>query len=207
MNDEVNPDTSYKRRILWIVLCLNVAIAVGFFLSGYLADSNALLANGLDNSSDAIIYGLSLIALTRSRKWKRGAARASGIALLVFAVGIIADAFRRFLEGSEPGGAIMMAMAIVAALVNLLSLKLLNKIQDRDVNLRAATTFSFNDFISNGGIILAGLAVIFFDTNWPDLFVGLAAAGVAIYGSIDILRDAHRDRHEEEDTKHQQLGN
>ena len=110
-NHDVDLGSAEKRRTLWIVLWLNVAIAIGFFVVGYFADSNALLANGLDNSSDAIVYALSLLALTRSRTWKRGAARFSGIMLLVFAGGVIADAIRRFVEGSDPGGLLMMAMA------------------------------------------------------------------------------------------------
>ena len=96
----------------------------------------------------------------------------------------------------------MMAMAAVAAVVNLLSLRLLQKIQDKDVNLRAATTFSFNDFISNGGIIIAGVIVLFTGANWPDLLVGIAVAGVAVYGGIDILRDAHQDKHDEKGDIH-----
>ncbi|BDI60145.1 cation diffusion facilitator family transporter [Qipengyuania nanhaisediminis] len=199
---ELNLDSADKRQTLWIVLWLNVAIAIGFFVVGYFADSNALLANGLDNSSDAVVYGLSLLALTRSRTWKRGAARFSGIMLLIFAGGVIADAIRRFLEGSDPGGIMMMAMAAVAAVVNLISLRLLQKMKSKDVNLRAATTFSFNDFISNGGIIIAGIVVMLTGANWPDLVVGVAVAGIALYGGIDILRDAHMDVHDEEGTEH-----
>lgn len=199
---DLDLSSSNKRRTLWIVLALNVAIALGFFATGYFADSNALLANGLDNSSDAIVYALSLLALTRSRQWKRGAARFSGIMLLIFAGGVILDAVRRFIEGSEPAGILMMAMAAVAAVVNLLSLYLLKKLKQKDVNLRAATTFSLNDFISNGGIIIAGIVVLFTGSNWPDLLVGVAVAGIAIYGGIDILRDAHMDRHEENGTIH-----
>ncbi len=120
-------DTDEKRRTLWIVLWLNVAIAFGFFITGVIGDSNALLANGLDNSSDAVVYALSLLALSRSRTWKRGAARFSGIMLLIFAGGVIADAIRRFVEGSEPGGIMMMAMAAVAAIVNLICLRLLQQ--------------------------------------------------------------------------------
>lgn len=194
--------TAGKRRTLWIVLWLNVAIALGFFAVGYFADSNALLANGLDNSSDAIVYALSLLALTRSRTWKRGAARFSGVMLLVFAGGVIADAVRRFVEGSEPGGIMMMAMAVVAAVVNLICLRLLRKMKAKDVNLRAATTFSFNDFISNGGIIIAGIVVMLTGANWPDLAVGIAVACIAIYGGIDILRDTHMDTHDEAGTEH-----
>lgn len=161
-----------------------------------------VIANGLDNSSDAVVYGLSLLALTRSRTWKRGAARFSGIMLLIFAAGVVLDAIRRYFEGSEPIGAMMMTMAAVAAVVNLLSLYLLKNLQNKDVNLRAATTFSINDFVSNGGVILAGIIVIWTGSNWPDLLVGIAVAGIALYGAIDILRDAHMDVHEERRTRH-----
>jgi cation diffusion facilitator family transporter len=191
-----------KRRTLWIVLWLNVVIVVGFLVTGYFGDSNALLANGLDNSSDAIVYGLSLLALSRSRTWKRGAARFSGIMLLLFAVGVIVDAIRRYFEGSEPIGGMMMTMAAVAAVVNLLSLYLLKRLQNKDVNLRAATTFSINDFVSNGGVLLAGIVVIWTGANWPDLLVGIGVAGIALYGGVDILRDAHQDIHEERGTEH-----
>ncbi|MBU2339771.1 MAG: cation diffusion facilitator family transporter [Alphaproteobacteria bacterium] len=202
---ETNLDlgSAEKRRTLWIVLWLNIAIAVGFFVTGAIGDSNALIANGLDNTSDAVVYGLSLFALTRSRVWKRGAARVSGVMLLIFAVGVVLDAVRRFLEGSEPAGIMMMAMAAVAAVVNLLSLYLLKKLKNRDVNLRAATTFSFNDFVANGGIIIAGVIVLFTGANWPDLVVGIAVACIALYGGVEILRDAHMDIHEEKGTEHQ----
>lgn len=201
---ETNLDlgTSDKRRTLWIVLWLNVAIAIGFFATGWFADSNALLANGLDNSSDAMVYVLSLLALTRSRVWKRGAARFSGVMLLLFAGGVLFDAVRRFIEGSEPGGLTMMAMSAVAAVVNLICLRLLQRMKGKDVNLRAATTFSLNDFFSNGGIIIAGGIVMLTGANWPDLVVGVVVALVAIYGAIDILRDSHMDIHDELGTTH-----
>ena len=146
---ELDLGSADKRRTLWIVLWLNVAIALGFFAVGYFADSNALLANGLDNSSDAIVYALSLLALTRSRTWKRGAARFSGVMLLVFAGGVIADAIRRFVEGSEPGGIMMIAMAAVAAGVNLICLRLLRKMKAKDVNLRAAVRDEGGDEIDH----------------------------------------------------------
>ncbi|MXO65309.1 cation diffusion facilitator family transporter [Altericroceibacterium endophyticum] len=199
---DIDLGSAGKRRTLWIVLWLNVAIAIGFFVAGYFADSNALLANGLDNSSDAIVYALSLLALTRSRVWQRGAARFSGVMLLVFAAGVIADAVRRFVEGSEPGGFMMLAMAAVAAVVNVMCLRMLQRTEGKDVSMRAATTFSFNDFIANGGIIVAGIVVMLTGANWPDLVVGVAVACIALYGGVQILRDAHMDIHEEEGSEH-----
>ncbi|MBX9898189.1 MAG: cation transporter [Qipengyuania sp.] len=186
-----------KRKTLWLVLALNVAIAAGFFVTAVLGDSNALLANGIDNASDAAVYGLSLLTLTRAPRWKRGAARFSGVMLLVFAIGVMADAVQRFLNGSTPGGVLMIAMAIVAGGINLWCLRLLTNLINKDVNLRAAATFSFNDFISNGGIVIAGIAVLVTGANWPDLVVGIAVACIAAYGGIEILRDAHKDSHDE----------
>jgi len=78
----------------------------------------------------------------------------------------------------------------------------LKKLQSKDVNLRAATTFSMNDFVANGGVILAGIIVIWTGSNLPDLLVGIAVACIALYGGIDILRDAHMDKHDEHGNKH-----
>src|SRR3546814_217175 len=181
---------SAERRTLWIVLLLNAAIAVGFFVTGLIGDSSALIANGVDNLSDTAVYALSLIALSHGRMWKTRAATASGVMLLIFAVGILIDVGRRYVQGSDPIGPTMMVMSAIAGVVNYVCLRLLQKLKQPDVNLRAATTFSFNDFISNGGILIAGALVLWLGTNWPDLLVGLATALIAIKGGIEILRDA-----------------
>jgi cation diffusion facilitator family transporter len=181
---------SDERRTLWIVLLLNAAIAAGFFATGLIGDSSALIANGVDNLSDTAVYGLSLVALSHGRMWKTRAAMASGVMLLIFAGGILIDVGRRYVQGSDPIGPTMMVMSAVAGVVNYICLRLLQKLKQPDVNLRAATTFSFNDFISNGGILIAGALVLWLGTNWPDLLVGLATALIAIKGGIEILRDA-----------------
>lgn len=145
-----------ERCTLWIVLLLNLSLAGGFLAAGLFGDSSALIANGLDNSSDGLVYALSLVALGRAPRWKRIAATASGMLLLLFAAGVIVDVIRRIIQGSEPIGQTMMAMAAIAAVVNIVCYWLLKRLNQPDVNLRAATTFSFNDFISNGGILLGG---------------------------------------------------
>jgi len=197
---ECSVSVEKERQTLWILLGLNLAIAAGFFITGAIGDSSALIANGLDNTSDSLVhgisYGISLVALSRSSKRKRGAANVSGGLLLVFAVAILIDAWRRYAGGSEPLGTLMIAMSLTAAVVNLACIWLLGRLKEPDVNIRAANTFSLNDFASNGGILIAGGLVWWLGSNWPDLIVGVAVAGIVARGGIGILRDAHDEHHE-----------
>ena len=100
-------------------------------------------------------------------------------------------------DDDQPSWLSRYSMAIATALtaVFLLSGWLLGRLEDPDVNVRAANTFSLNDFISNGGILVAGALVWWLGSNWPDLVVGVAVASIAAWGGIGILRDAHREHH------------
>src|SRR3546814_9468371 len=86
--------TDREKQTLQIVLFLNAAIAIAFLITGALGDSSALIANGLDNLSDAAVYALSLVALSHGIKWKTRAATASGVMLLIFAAGVLFDVGR-----------------------------------------------------------------------------------------------------------------
>ena len=190
---DLDPNDRRQRRALVIVLALNLALTVGFAVTGFIGDSSALIANALDSAADSLVFVISLLAIGRGKGWKTGAARVSGILLLVFAAGVLADTVRRYIGGSEPLGPTIMIMGIIGAVVNALCLWLLVRLKHKDVNQRAATTFSFNDFASNGGIFVAGGLVLWTGSNWPDLVVGAAVAAIALKGAIDILRDAHQE--------------
>lgn len=192
-NKAVDATLPQKRRVLFQVLGLNLLLSLSLFITGLLGNSSGLIANALDNLSDSAVYTISLFALGRSPRLKVIAARVSGVLLLVFAIGVLGDALRRVMTGTEPVGIVMLVMSVISAVINLLSLKLLKPLKNADVNLRAAQTFSINDFISNLGILVAGGLVAWSGQAWPDLVVGAAIAAIAVKGGIDILRDAARE--------------
>lgn len=182
-----------ERRILLLVLVLNVGLFLGLGIAGLLANSNALLANALDNASDSVVYLLSFIAVRLAVGWKHLAARISGVLLLVFAAMVLLDAGRRWFQGAEPMGVTMMVMAVIAAAINLWCLVLIRRLPSDDVNIRAAETFSFNDFVSNGGILIAGALVAWTDSMIPDLVVGVLVALLAAKGALEIFADLKRE--------------
>lgn len=184
-----NAQDQRQRRTLLLVLVLNFGLFLALGVAGWLADSSALLANAADNASDSAVYLISFFAVGRAPRWKKTAATMSGVLLLLFAIGVLADVVRRWLTGTEPVGPTMMVMALAAALVNLWCLKLLQKVDSDDVNMRAAETFSFNDFVSNGGILVAGGLVLWLGQAWPDLIVGALVAAMAAKGAFEILSD------------------
>jgi cobalt-zinc-cadmium efflux system protein len=186
----LNAKDREQRRTLLVVLILNALLFAALGIGGVIADSSALLANAVDNASDSVVYLISFLAVGRAIAWKRRAARVSGVLLLVFAAGVLIDAGRRWWFGAEPIGWTMIGLAVIAAVVNLICLQMLRRLDGDDVNLRAAETFSFNDFASNGGIIVAGGLVLWLGQSWPDLVVGVLVAGVAAKGGLEILEDA-----------------
>ena len=74
-----NQDDRQQGRTLLTVLALNAGLAVALGVGGWSADSSALLANAVDNASDAAVYLISFLAIGRAGSWKRGAARFSGV--------------------------------------------------------------------------------------------------------------------------------
>ena len=184
----MSDDPVRQKSILRQVLLWNLGLFVGLGIAGWVADSSALMANAVDNASDAAVYLISYLAIDRQPAWKRWAAMLSGVMLLLFACFVLADVVRRWLGDVEPVGMTMMVLALVAAGINLWCLVLLRRVQSDDVNKQAAETFSFNDFISNGGVLVAGGLVLWIGSPWPDLVAGALIAVVAIVGGIRILR-------------------
>ena len=184
----MSDDPVRQKSILRQVLLWNLGLFVGLGIAGWVADSSALMANAVDNASDAAVYLISYLAIDRQPAWKRWAAMLSGVMLLLFACFVLADVVRRWLGDVEPVGMTMMVLALVAAGINLWCLVLLRRVQSDDVNMQAAETFSFNDFISNGGVLVAGGLALWIGSPWPDLVAGALIAVVAIVGGIRILR-------------------
>ena len=183
-------ETGAQQRALWIALTLNAAMFAVEVGAGVLANSAALIADGLDMLSDASVYAIALAAVGRSSRFKANAAYWSGAMLLLLGIGLFVEVVRRFFGGGSPDGGWMIAIAFVALAVNFTVLRMLSRQRNDEVHLRAAWIFTRADVIANAAVIASGLAVILTGIRYFDLIVGAAIGVYVVREGLEILKQA-----------------
>jgi Co/Zn/Cd efflux system component len=96
-----------------------------------------------------------------------------------------------------PHATVMGSVGMLALIANLLSLVVLLKYRDGDANVRSVWLCSRNDAIGNVAVMFAAIAVYFTSSAWPDLIVAAAMAGLFLWSSWQILRQAVDELREE----------
>lgn len=179
-----------QRRILQIVLAINAVMFVLEFTAGLIAGSAALMADSVDMAGDAFVYGLSIYALSRSDRWKGGAALAKGLIILAFGLGVAIDIAVKLQSGVPPSSSLMLAFGGIALVANLVCLRLLWGFRSQDVNMASTFECSRNDVVSNLGVLAAAAAVAATASPWPDLIVGGAIALLFLRSAFHVIRSA-----------------
>ena len=179
-----------QRRVLLIVLVINAVMFVAEFGAGIVAGSTALMADATDMLGDALVYALSLYALTRSDRWKAGAAMFKGAFILLLGVGIVINVIAKVQSGVPPSSSLMLAFGVLALVANLACLRLLWRFRSLDVNMSSTFECSRNDVISNVGVLVAAGAVALFASPWPDIIIGSAMAILFLRSSFRVMVEA-----------------
>ncbi len=190
-----------QSRVLILLLAINGVMFVAEMVAGILGDSTALIADSLDMLADATVYAIGLYAVGRSLLVKAKAAHISGIFQIMLGLGVLFDIVRRTVVGSEPESMMMVSVGMVALVANTICLVLIYKHRQGEVHMRASWIFSKNDVIANLGVIAAGLLVAYTDSHWPDLIIGLLIATIVTRGGLHIIKDAKRERDQQEEAK------
>lgn len=177
-----------QRRVLQMVLAINAAMFVAEFTAGAIAGSAALMADSVDMLGDALVYGLSIYALSRSERWKGGAALVKGIFILAFGLGIAIDIVTKIQSGIPPSSTLMLVFGSIALAANLTCLRLLWRFRRQDVNMASTFECSRNDVISNVGVLAAAGAVALTASPWPDLIIGALIAVLFLRSAFQVIR-------------------
>lgn len=179
-----------QRRVLIAVLLINALMFVVEFGAGIIAGSASLMADAVDMLGDALVYALSLYALSRGTRWKAAAALAKGGFILFFGLGVVVEVAIKIATGVPPSSPIMLAVGGGALLANLGCLALLWRYRSADVNMSSTFECSRNDVIANVGVLAAAAGVALVRSPWPDIVVGSVIAVLFLSSAVRVLRTA-----------------
>lgn len=174
-----------QRGILLSVLAINALMFLVIVAAALYGNSTALLADSLDNLGDALTYGLSLYAVSRSTAVKAKVALFKGGLILLAALGVLAQIIYKIFVPSVPLFEIMGAFSLIGLGANSLCLFLLWRHRQDDVNMASVWECSRNDIAANLSVFIASGAVWLTSSSWPDMVV---AAGLVLF----LMRSATR---------------
>lgn len=178
------------RRVLWIVIVINATMFIVEMTGGLLARSVSLQADALDFLGDAATYGISLLVLSMSLRWRAGAALIKGASMGLFGVWVIGNSIYHMLYPGVPSAPIMGSIGFAALIANVICALLLYRHREGDANMRSVWLCSRNDAVSNIAVMMAASGVWATNTGWPDLVVGAIMASLALSACYQVLRQA-----------------
>jgi cation diffusion facilitator family transporter len=179
-----------QRRVLIVVLLINLAMFVVEFGGGLIARSSALMADSVDMLGDAFVYGLSLYALHRGARWEAGAAIIKGGIILVVGIAVIVEIAHKIVNGVPPSSGLMLTLGRMALVANLVCLVLLWRFRTANVNMSSTFECSRNDVVSNIGVLIAAGLVGMTGSAWPDIAVGAIIAVIFLRSAWRVLAQA-----------------
>jgi len=185
---------------LWISIFLNLIITLAEFVGGIISGSLALLSDALHNLNDTASLAISLIARKISKRdanidktfgYQRAeiiGAFINLITLVIIALFLIKEGVERFYNPQPIDGTVMFIVAVIGLLGNVITAVLLYKSSEENINIRSAYIHILSDALSSVGVILAGIAIIYYQVYIVDTILTLVIAGYILWQSYHMLR-------------------
>jgi Co/Zn/Cd efflux system component len=179
-----------QRGTLQIVLGINAVMFFVIVAAALYGKSTALLADSLDNLGDALTYGLSLYAVSKSTAVKAKVALFKGGLIFLAAVTVAAQITYKLFVPSLPIFEVMGAFSLLGLAANSLCLFLLWRHRHEDVNMSSVWECSRNDIASNLSVFVAAGAVWFTGSGWPDIVVAVGLVWLLMRSAIRVISSA-----------------
>jgi cation diffusion facilitator family transporter len=189
---EVDALRASHSRVLWAVLAINAIMFLAEGIAGLYAGSTSLMADALEMLGGSLVYGFSLFVLAKSGRWQAGAALVKGAFMLLFGLGVLAQATYRLIYSIMPGVETMGVVGAIALAANLTCFYLLYTHRADNLNMSSTWLCSRNDLIANVGVLLAAGSSYLVVSGWPDILVGTIIAGLFLSSAFSVSRDAIR---------------
>ena len=151
-----NADGKTLKKVLFLVLFINLGMFFVEGVSGLISHSNALLADSLDMLGDAFVYGISIAVLSKHPSVRAKGSLVKGAVMLVLGLFVVGENVFKIINPVVPLAETITVIGLLASLANAVSFMLLLKHKAKDLNVRSAWICSRNDVVANIGVIIAG---------------------------------------------------
>lgn len=175
-----------NEKSLWIALALTGSFLLAEVAAGIVFNSLALLSDAAHMFTDAAALAIALAAVRVARR-PADAKRTYGYyrfeilaaafnALLLFGVAgyILYEGWQRLREPAQVQSSGMLAVAVLGLIVNLISMRMLQRGKDESLNVKGAYLEVWSDMLGSIGVIGAALVIRFTGWVWVDAVVAVA---------------------------------
>lgn len=185
---------------MWVTI-LNLSITIVQIIGGIVSNSLSLLSDALHNLGDSSAIFIAFLAGKRSRKqadeqktfgYKRVeilAALFNGVVLIGICLYLFFEAYERFLNPQPIKGKVMFIVAVFGLLANLISVFVLDKDKDGNLNIRAAYLHLLGDTFSSIAVIIGGVAIWKFEVFWLDPLITILVGVYIIYHTWGVVKE------------------
>jgi cobalt-zinc-cadmium efflux system protein len=203
------PLNTDSRRRLTLAFAITLIVMVVELVGGWLSGSLALLADAGHMLADGAALAVALFAAwiaqrpataQRSFGFMRlevFAALVNGAVLIVIAIGIGVEAWRRLRAPPAVNGGLLLGVASVGLLANIAAVAILHRGHEHSLNQRGAYLHVLGDLLGSVGALLAGGMVLAFGWTIADPLISvligtlvLVSAWRLVQESTDVLLEA-----------------
>ena len=180
-----------QRRVLIIVLVINIVTFVGMVIGSWLSHSSALLSGTLDNLGDALTYALSLFVVGAGLAAKARVAMFKGVLISLAAVAVAVQIVWRLYDMEVPIVTTMGIAAVLNLVANGICLYFLKDHRHDDVNMMSVWECSRND-VNEGVAVMVTVGLVWITQSaWPDLLVAVVLLIMFVRSAMRVLRSAY----------------
>lgn len=186
---------------LTIALAITVFIFLMELAGGFLSNSLALKSDAGHLFGDVMALGLSLLAVKLSKLpassrrtygYHRSevlAAIINGTTLLILAILIFYEAYRRLIEPEPIRSGLMLVVAVIGFVANLYVMIKLRGHASENLNVRAAFLHVMGDMLASVGVIIGGLVMLFTGNYLADPLISFLVGFIIFFGAAGVLRE------------------
>lgn len=194
-------ETSEGKLLLTIVL--NFTITLAEFIGGIFSNSLALISDAVHNLSDSLALFITYVTGRISKRasnrehtfgYKRIqilAALFNSVTLIAICFYLLYEAYLRFSNPEPVKSLIMFLVAMLGLIANLVSVLLLKKHSNENLNIKAAYLHLIGDTLSSVAVIVGGILMYFYQLFWIDPLITVLISFYIIKETYIVLYETY----------------